>query len=255
MDLPTELRVRIYEYVLYESEGLNWIWLTRHDSVKIGCFKELRSRKHGKPSYAYPDRAAIARVCKQVHAETRGLVFHLNTLYFKGGPSNFFPPGLTTSLSEYQNFRDHTLSLSVTAVLSIRLRVIAGTGLKATLESLDRQEDKFRNIEIGLEVLDWYLVPTLNIEELPDDDDDENEISKQYVACPYSTREIDEFYKQGRVMLEIVLSHQSLAPNLCWRVLPATTATNCKLLAGSVSPEEYEIAWNWFTQGIDPKNC
>jgi hypothetical protein len=241
MDLPTELRVRIYEYVLYESEGLNWIWLTRHDSVKIGCFKELRSRKHGKPSYAYPDRAAIARVCKQVHAETRGLVFHLNTLYFKGGPSNLFPPGLTTSLSEYQNFRALALFLPVTAALSIRLRVSAGMGLESTLKSLDRQEDEFRNIEIRLEVLSWYLVPTLNVEELSDDDD--------------STREIDEFYERGREMLETVLSHQSLAPNVCWRVLPANTVTDCKLLVGAVSPEEYEIACKWITQGLDPKSC
>ncbi|KAH7065684.1 hypothetical protein BKA63DRAFT_370033, partial [Paraphoma chrysanthemicola] len=72
MDLPTELRLYIAEYVLCADEPLQWKWLASgvKGGFKSGTFRGLYSL------------ATFTRASRQIDSETAGLLWRLNTFRF-----------------------------------------------------------------------------------------------------------------------------------------------------------------------------
>jgi hypothetical protein len=76
MDLPTELRLMIAEYVLTEEKGLWWIWTVFSPTRKVGGFTTYSSHK------LYSNN--LAQVSRQLHDECHDVLLSCNTLVFRG---------------------------------------------------------------------------------------------------------------------------------------------------------------------------
>lgn len=76
MDLPAELRIMIAKYVLYSPEGLWWIWLRYSTTYRVATLIERNS-------FTTLDMVnALARTCRTLYQETRGIVLDVNTIVF-----------------------------------------------------------------------------------------------------------------------------------------------------------------------------
>lgn len=239
MDLPIELRLRIVEYALATSQPLYWTWLTYTPSLKFGTFKHLSSL------------AAISRVSRQLHAETRSVVWQVNRFEFVescfgiGYHATILDTRLTDQLSSL-HFSGLLKACRVFlqnapagcfkhkhAIITLRCTFPLGVAAQTKcFKALDKLCAMYPVAQFKLEVYHWYLTTPV-----------------RDGSCDPLVWDTSTFVNKGRDLQAAVSACGFGSRQRGWRLFPGFNG-DPKVLEEDLSGEELDMALRWFEDGL-----
>ena len=224
MDLPTELRLHIAGYALVSQKPLTWYWSEYTETNKSGSFRHFKQT------------TALTRVCRQVRAETVGIVWKVNELHFQ---SQHFGPAYW-ELTGASSVRLALVSSTIALLLFFqRVGPSVYTKLPSVIFGLWTSPVHF-DIE-SFNVLDSVakLLPP-------------GSLKLQYCGWGvFNVKEdtvaefIDLFVATGR---ELRLAFETIGLELAgrnWRVVSAMRESDKKMFRDNMTPEMHREALEW----------
>ncbi|KAF2868107.1 hypothetical protein BDV95DRAFT_157914 [Massariosphaeria phaeospora] len=243
MALPAEVKNEIVKYALYSPEGLCWVWKSFDPDIRVGTFRIGRFDGGDE----LQEFNALARVCKQMHMETQGLVFSANKCHFDlrymfscDRPSMYRCGHITRqqdgmgqaavdALTHFMRLSPPELSGNLPHVQLWFLQMIM---LEHSIQRLNHLSLLLRCTRLTLSVCGWGNL-SFGTSKLPE----------QYA--------IDEFMEDGRL-----IQHERLEGNLIdltpkWRLVPNTVSDErYRKLLCVVDPSNISVVQGWFLNGL-----
>jgi hypothetical protein len=259
MKLPAELRIMVAKFVFRAPKGLSWIWSCHRKGRRAATFEDDELYGFGR---RLQDINALARTCRTLYEETRGLALKVNTLTFS--PSNMHP----SSKSPGWYFERTAESNWYLRAVEEALTFLEGFGhLQQTLQAqcvqlrLDhplyfaQYPKKFmqiihmlRDFQVEIQCSAWVVMvlseSTINeLREL--EEDGEPFVSQD----DQMTQRISEYLKVGESVHDFVRETGAVMRN--WRVFPKPLVRrDMAEIFGYMTVDEQEQVRKWDENGI-----
>jgi len=224
MDLPVELRLMIAEYALVSAKPLTWYYSEYTPKRRAGSFKHLSQA------------TALTRVCRQLHHETAGLVWKLNTVHFNQQHFDYVYWGTNgPDSSDMSGCFDALRLFTQSAVHAANTREIV----------FDLQSSIWR-----------YHISLYNLLEKW-----ATNVSPAILKVTYSpwgffdtkaTTEdtVERFMSLGRQILHKLHDKGFGKATRHWRVFPVLTDVGRRKLKTYMEPSKFRLALEWIEEGI-----
>ncbi|KAL6711517.1 hypothetical protein ACN47E_004451 [Coniothyrium glycines] len=248
MDLPVELRVMIAKFVFYQPKGLSWFWKVPHQGSRIATLHV--------PYGADLDTInALARTCKALYYEIRGLFLEVNVILF--GTFSMFKYGSVSQFISLQGDLSYSLTATLDALKFYRRNVPPYLqGLLRRIHFTLMQEEisdyvcHVTNIdaytEVTAECYDWKLSAITNNhrEAL----EYEGRFSKDYEHEHMQKQAVD-FLNKGKGIQQLVASLTAKSGK--WRVSPLAKAQDkVDKFKNYFTEDEMKMVVDWCYHGI-----
>jgi hypothetical protein len=260
MELPAELRIMIAKYALYLPGGLSWLWTNYRKGPRVATLVNPHS------AYSTDGRKlekvnALARVCKVLYAETKGLVLNLNVIRFSLYDSHSLRP--PRRCYRDSDGSDHNLRAFGEALDFIRrfiprsMRPKFGRvqlidfdfgNVKHHMDQFNQILNDHRDLSVTIYNSKWKLSP-LNKDDVQKLVDLEEE-GEPYITEPIQMQQrIHSYMETGEKTREFVEKVSTADKN--WRVFPGSISKRDTVrLAKFLTEEQKEQIKIWQRKGI-----
>jgi len=228
MDLPTELRLYIAEYALVSQKPLTWYWSEYTKTNKTGSFHNIERV------------TALTRVCRQLYAETTGIVWKVNELQFQPRQSR-----RSFWAIEDQNGNENFLLATSTALLLFLQRVgpSVSTRLPSVVFGLWKSLLFLKKEDFAVMDTIAELLPPRSLK-----------LHFRYWGVRDPEHDVGDFVHWFMIAgrdIGGLLARLDLKPvERKWRIFPNLEDSNKKHLEENLSTDMFQLALEWIEHGL-----
>lgn len=257
MELPAELRIMIAKYVLHVPEGLSWLWTNYRKGPRLATLEE---------PYSSGERTlekvnVLARVCKVLYAETKGLVLSLNVVQFSlltsfGGrvPKKFYndhdhSDGDLHGFEEALDFIRSSISRNISPNLKhVQLLDFDFEDVVDHVQQFLRVMNNHRDLQVAVLQRFWILTPLSSdpVQKLADLEKEGEPFDSEEKQMQ---RRIRKYRKKGKLFQDLAEDVEPADRN--WRIYPEVIKDEDMVkLEGFLTDEQQVLVRIWQEEGV-----
>jgi len=258
MELPAELRIMTARYALHEPDGLAWVWTTYR---KVRRVATLRTNGASGGRKTLQDINALARTCKTLYEETRGLILEVSIIEIRpydmhsvpaprnwcqsSDESHWFLRAATEALTSLHRLAPLQLRLNIQQV---QLHCDYFVNFNYHLTHFKHTVESFRHLQLDFIWPFWQLeaLSAFEVQELIEME----EASEPYISEYDQMRQrLETSLATGRDVNDFVSKVNDVERT--WRIFPTPMDRHdmAKIL-GFLTENEQRLVQQWEVDGI-----